>query len=163
MTKVLKQAEAIELLEEYSDLDARIALNEADRSDNIAAANARADVANAPMRERQGQIAAVVAAWWPHAAPAVARGKKSVELGGCLIGLRMSRPKLAHGFESDDKATEALRGTRWAKQTTRVRYSLDRTATLKLLQLGGKAGLDIASLGFSIEPGADAFFLERAA
>jgi hypothetical protein len=75
----------------------------------------------------------------------------------------MSRPKLAHGFESDDKATEALLGTRWAKQTTRVKYSLDRTATLKLLQLGGKAGADVAALGFLVEPGTDSFFVERSA
>jgi hypothetical protein len=62
-----------------------------------------------------------------------------MELGGCVIGSRKSRPKLAHGFESDDKATEALRSTRWARLTTHVTYSLDRTGTLKLLQLGGKA------------------------
>jgi hypothetical protein len=94
------------------------------------------------------------------AAHSIAGGKKSTELGGCKIGLRTSRPKLAHGFESDDKAIEALRGTRWAKRTTRVSYSLDRTGTLKLLQLGGKAAADVASLGFSIEQG-ERFFLGR--
>jgi hypothetical protein len=106
------------------------------------------------------EIEAALEVWWKAGGNAVAGDKKSAELGGCLIGLRKSRPKLTHGFESDAKATEALRGTRWAKQSTRITYSLDRTSTLKLLQLGGKAGSDIAALGFSIEQG-ERFFVER--
>jgi hypothetical protein len=41
--------------------------------------------------------------------------------------------------------------------------ALDRIATLKLLQVGGKtAGAAIAELGFEIEQGSDQFFVERA-
>jgi hypothetical protein len=152
---------ATRLLEEFADLTSRIALVEEDRADSIALANSRADGAAQPMLDRLEDIRAALEPWWLASGQALAGGNKSVELGGCLIGLRLSRPKLAHGFESDDKATEALRSTRWAKQTTRVKYSLDRTATLKLMQLAGKAGQDVASLGFSIEQ-SNAFFIERA-
>ena len=155
------QADATALLEEYADLDARVALVEADRTDNIAAANARADVAAAPMRERQAEIAAAIAGWWPKAAATIAGGKKSVQLGGCIIGTKMSRATLAHSFDSDDKAVEALRGSRFAKHTTKVKYSLDRAATMKLIEVGGKTAAAIRELGFAIKSGSDQFYIER--
>jgi hypothetical protein len=164
MTAVPKTVPAAtQLLEQYADLTARLDQVEADRAERVANANAWADTAAQPMIDELASIGAALERWWLAGGKDVAGGKKSAELGGCVIGLRTSRAKLAHGFESDDKATEALRGTRWAKQTTKVKYSLDRTATLKLLQLGGKAGQDMASLGFSIELGTDSFFVERSA
>ena len=48
----------------------------------------------------------------------------------------------------------------YARHTTRVSYSLDRTGTLKLLQLGGKTTTSIRLLNFSIEQG-ERFFVER--
>jgi hypothetical protein len=155
-------AGAMKLLGAYADLASRVDLVEADRADAIATANRRADSACEPMIEEMAGIAAALEPWWTGAGHELAGGKKSMELGGCVIGSRKSRPKLAHGFDTDEKAIEALRSTRWAKLTTRVSYSLDRTGTSKLLQLGGKAGQDIASLGFSIEQ-AEQFFVERAA
>jgi hypothetical protein len=154
-------AAATALLEEFADLTSRVALVEEVRAEAMAKANASADVAAQPMLERRDEIRAGIEAWWLNGGHGLADGKKSMELGGCTIGSRTSRPKLAHGFESDSKATEALLGTRWAKQSTRISYSLDRTGTLKLLQLGGKAGSDIAALGFSIEQG-ERFFVDRA-
>jgi hypothetical protein len=154
---------ATQLLERYADLTARVELVEADRAERVANANAWADTAAQPMLEDLVALGAALEAWWMKGGSDVAGGKKSAELGGCSIGLRMARAKLAHGFESDDKAIEALRGTRWAKQTTKIKYSLDRPATLKLLQMGGKAGSDVAALGFSVEPGNDSFFVQRSA
>lgn len=153
-------AAATKLLERYADLDARLAKVEADRSDAIAAANYRADIAADPMRQERDKIGASIESWWSHASATIANGRKSVELGGCMIGTRMSRPSLGHTYESDDKAVEALRKTRYFKQATKVKFSLDRTATAKLLQLGGKAGEQVAALGFRIEQ-ADNFFVER--
>lgn len=154
-------AEATQLLERYADLALRIDLVEADRNDAIATANQRADVAATPMLEEMASLSQALAPWWAKSAAALADGRKSSELGGCIIGTRKSRDSLAHGFTNDDKAVEALRASRYAKHTTRVKYSLDRTATLKLLQIGGKTAKSIAALGFSIEPGADLFFVER--
>jgi hypothetical protein len=153
-------AAATQLLEEFADLTSRVALVEEDRCERIAKANAWADTAAQPMLARLEEIRAAIEPWWSQSGHELASGKKSMELGGCVIGSRMSRPKLAHGFETDAKATEALLGTRWAKRTTRISYSLNRTGTLQLLQQGGKAAADVASLGFSIEQG-DRFFVER--
>lgn len=152
--------EAIALLEEFADLDGRLAAVEADRDTAIATANQRADVASQPMLERRGELADAIGRWWPKASQ-LADGKKSLELGGCILGVRKSRDKLAHSFESDEEAIGALRGSRFARFTTSVKYSLDRMATLKLLQVGGKTGAAVEKLGFRIEQGSDQFFLER--
>jgi hypothetical protein len=153
---------ATKLLERFAAIEGQLELIEATRSEAITNANASADAEAAPLLKERSDIIPLLASWWSLVGPLVAGSKKSMELGGCKIGSRMSRPKLAHGFENDAKATEALRSTRWARQTTRVTYSLDRTGTLKLLQLGGKAADVVASLGFSIEQG-ERFFVERSA
>lgn len=160
MTAIPKsQAAATKLLEEFADLQGRVALLEEDRSKAIAAANQRADTSAEPMLKRMNAISTQIESWWPSAATAIAGGKKSVQLGGCIIGTRQSRPKLSHGFENDDKAIAAI-PSRLFKQCTKIRYSLDRTATLKLLQLGGKAGQALGGVGFKIEQ-TEQFFLER--
>ena len=154
-------AAATKLLERYADLDGRIALVEADRTVAIAQANQRADVAAAPMLQERDHIAIVLEPWWDKAGADLAGGNKSVQLGGCKVGTRDSRPKLAHQFDTDDKAVEALRGSRFAKMAVKVRYSLDRAATLKLLQIGGKTSAAIKALGFREESGQDQFFVQR--
>lgn len=153
-------AAATKLLEEYADLSACLVAVDEDRQRSIAAANQGADVAADPLMKRQEIILAALESWWPSAALAIANGKKSVQLGGCMIGTRLSRPKLGHGFENDDKAVNAI-PSRHFKQCTRIKYSLDRTSTLKLLQLGGKAGQDLAAVGFRIDQ-SEQFFVERA-
>lgn len=163
MTAVPKSLPAAtRLLERYAELDGHLSKAEECRATRISDINAAADAVVAPLVKERDDIAAALEPWWLDSGPSLAGGKKSMELGGCLIGSRLSRPKLVHGFESDDRATEAVRSTRWAKQATRVKYSLDRTATAKLLQLGGKAAADLSSLGFSIKQ-EECFFVERPA
>lgn len=152
---------ATQLLERYADLTLRIDLVEADRSDAIATANQRADTAAMPMLEEMAAMRAALEPWWAKNRDTLVVGKKSAELGGCMIGTRQSKAKLTHSLESESKAVEALLASRYAKHTTRVSYSLDRSSTLKLLQIGGKTAASIAKLGFSIEPGTDKFFIER--
>jgi hypothetical protein len=162
MTAIPKsQAAATKLLEEYADLDGRIALVEEERAKAIASANQRADAAATPMLERRTAIAAAVESWWPHAAPLIAGGKKSVQLGGCIIGTKKSRDSLTHSFETDDQAALALFKSPYRRHTTRLKVALDRIPTLKLLEVGGKTGAGIAALGFSIKLGVDAFYIER--
>jgi hypothetical protein len=155
-------AQATQLLERHAELEGRLALAEAARSEAIGRANASADAAAAPLLEEMRAIAEKLEPWWRSAREALAGKRKSIELGGCMIGTKMSRPKLAHGFEDDDKAVEALRASRYAKHTTRVRYSIDRAGTLKLLQVGGRTSETLRELGFSVEEGRDCFFVERA-
>lgn len=155
-------AQASRLLERYAEAEGCLADVESTRSAELARINAEADSEAAPLNAELEKIREALEPWWRASGRDLAQGKKSVELAGCLIGLRLSRPKLAHGFESEDKAIEAVQATRWARQTTRVKYSLDRTATAKLLQLGGKAAADLSSLGFSVEQ-EEHFFVDRAA
>jgi hypothetical protein len=113
------------------------------------------------MLKRRDEIAIALKSWWPAAAPHIADGRKSVQLGGCVLGMRQSKARLGHDFATDDQAAVALFKSRFRKHTTRIKVALDRTATLKLLQIGGKTAAAIAALGFKIEPGADVFFVER--
>lgn len=86
---------ATALLERYADLDSRLALVELDRNERIAQANLLADVAAAPMlRERDG-IAAGIQAWFGAAGKdLLPKGRKSMELGGCMLGTRATRTSL---------------------------------------------------------------------
>lgn len=155
-------AQATPLLERYAEITGSLARAEERRSRLIARANAAADAVTAPLIAEAEEIAGKLGTWWKTAGPDLVGKRKSIELGGCLIGSRATKPRLVHGFESDDKAVEALRASRHGKLTTSVKYSLDRPATLKLLQLKGKTAEAIGELGFSIDPGSEQFFLKRA-
>lgn len=155
-------AQATVLLSRYAAIESDVAEIESVRNGSIARANELADERLAPALAELAEIRAKLEPWWASAHAELAGKRKSIELGGCKVGMRLTRSKLVHGFEDEDKATEALRGTRYARQTVRVRYSVDRAGTSKLLQLGGKTAETIAALGFSVEPGVDEFFVERA-
>ena len=149
-------------VERHAQLEGQLAGVEATRSAGLARVNAAADAEATPLLEEMGAIALKLEPWWQGAKDELAgKKRKSIELGGCMIGTRLSRAKLAHSFEDDDKAVDALRASRFAKVTTLVRYSIDRTATLKLMQQPGMAAKRLAELGFSIAPGADTFFVQR--
>ncbi|MEA3042989.1 MAG: hypothetical protein QOH47_827 [Sphingomonadales bacterium] len=155
-------AEATALLEHYGELAEAAAFIETTRNAAIASANAQADAELAPLLTELAAIAARAERWWTaKGRAALAEKRKSIELGGCEIGSRASGAKLAHGFDDDDKAVEALRGTRFGNLTTKTKHSLDRAATLKLLKAGGKTGKALEALGFKIDAGADSFFLTR--
>lgn len=153
--------QAVELLGRYAEVDARRAGAEAARKDEIGRINAAADVEVAPLLDELAAIAAAVRPWWEGDGQALATGtRKSVQLGGCMIGTRALRARLTHGFKDEDAAVEALRATRYGKQTTRVKWSLDRAAALKLVQGTSAAGKALVDLGFRAETG-EQFFLER--
>lgn len=154
-------AAATDLLARYAELDTRAAAVEAHRKAEIGRINAAADAEAGPMREYLGAMAAQLRTWWDTEGRTLATGaRKSVQLGGCMIGTRTARASLAHDHGGEDAAVAALRSTRYAKQTTRVKYAIDRTAVLKLLQGETKAGAAIGALGFRVEQG-EAFFVER--
>jgi hypothetical protein len=155
-------AAATALLERFAELDGQVAALEGRRSRMIARANAAIDARLVPLLEERSAISEKAEPWWATAkAELLAKDRKSIELGGCNIGTRSSREALAHSFESDKKAAVALRDTRYAKQTTRVEYALERAPTLKLLQAGGKTSAALIELGFRIAPSKETFFLER--
>jgi phage host-nuclease inhibitor protein Gam len=131
-----------------------VAAIEARRQAMLGKVNAAADAKVAPIVAELAGLEAAIATWWMGKGHALLpKGRKTMQLGGCTIGTVAGRAKLGHRFDKDDEAVAALLGSRYATQTTHVRYSIDRAATLKLLQAGGAKGTAIAALGFRIDGG----------
>jgi phage host-nuclease inhibitor protein Gam len=150
---------ATELLERYAVLDGQIAAIEANRRESIAAVNARADTAANDLMAQRDAIASKVQPWWQANAAELTEGKrKSIELGGCIIGSRSGRASLTlAGAEQD--VVDVLSGLRWAKPLLRVKVSLDRAATMR--SLDGKHAVTLAELGIARKEGDETFFIER--
>jgi phage host-nuclease inhibitor protein Gam len=156
-------AAATVLLERFAELDGQIADIELGRQESIAAINARADTAANDLIGQRDAIRAKLAPFWAkHGAALTDAKRKSIELGGCLIGSRAGRPKLAIAGDEKD-VVASLQGLRWAKPFLRVKTSIDRVALLKHLPgLGDDRRSALAELGVSRDEGEEAFFVERA-
>lgn len=154
---------ATALLDRFVQLDGQRASIEAERNAGIAGINAAADAALTPILTELAAISAAVEPWWTGGAGLkLTEGKrKSIELGGCMIGTVKARDTLAHSFDDDDQAVDALRALPWAKPMVRVKFSLDRSAILGALD-GRRAG-DLAGLGFARASGAETFFVKPVA
>lgn len=153
-------AAATRKLERYATLAGELEQIEARRSAAIARANADADAQAAPLLKERDNIAAVMEPWWTNAGAALADGKrKSIELGGCIIGSRTSRPTLTLAGDEKD-VVAVLSGLRWAKPLLRVKVSIDRTAMLK--SLDGRHQVALAELGIGRSEPVEQFYIERA-
>lgn len=152
--------DATRLLERYARLDGQLAGVEAMRRQSIAAANASADKAAGPLIEKLDALKTAIEPWWKAAAPELAKGRKSIQLGGCKIGYQTGSPRLTHTFTDDDVAIAALKYSRYYRQTTKATVSLDRKAALKLIDAGGKPAEVLATLGFGMVQ-EEAFILKR--
>lgn len=151
---------AAALMANWAELDTKRAAAEAVRQAELGRINAAADAEIATLIDEQDLIRSKLEQWFGNAGKALLpKGRKSMQLGGCTFGSRSSSV-LEHGFDTDDKAVEALKATRFAKLTLRVRHTIDRVATKKLLQIEGKAKQALGELGFRLRSG-DHFFLER--
>ena len=151
---------ATELCERFAGLSGAIEAIEAARNAEIAAINARYDPALIPMVAERDLIAERLEPWWATAAAELTQGKrKSIELGGCLVGTRTARTALAVAGEEVD-VIDLLSALRWAKPFLRTKISLDRTAILKAID--GPRSAVFAELGLSARAGEDVFFVTRA-
>jgi hypothetical protein len=153
-------AAAAALLERFALVDGQLASIEERRKVELGQVNAAIDSEAGPLIAELQALSQRLQPWWNRAGTELAKGRKSVQLGGCVIGYRTARAKLEHGFATDEAAVEALRKTRLGSQTTRVKYSLDRTATTRLIRSGGKTAATLGQLGFKIDQ-AETFFVER--
>lgn len=153
-------ARATALLERHALLEGQVASAEARRSALLARANAAADAKVSPLLEELAALDAALAPWWESDGRAIAGKRKSVELGGCMIGTRLAKAKLGHDFVDDDAAVLALQGTRYARQAVRVKYTLDRTGTARLLDVGGKTSAALKELGFWMSEPEATFFVK---
>ncbi|AJP72939.1 host-nuclease inhibitor Gam family protein [Sphingomonas hengshuiensis] len=154
--------EAAALLERYAVLAGAMTTIAERRTKILARANAAADGAATPLIDEMAAIAALIEPWWKANAAALTEGKrKSIELGGCMIGSKLGASSLISAKASFDQQAEAMRKLEWGKPYVRVTVSIDKAAVRK-----GLAGPDAAKLkrrGFSVAAGADEFFLERVA
>ncbi len=153
-------AAATRLLEDYAELDGQIAAIEANRQQCIAEVNARCDTAANDLIDRRARVAEKIAIWWGKEGDALLPdGRKTMELGGCIIGARLGKPSLAVAC-SDDIMVERLDGKAWAEGLLRVKVTLDKRAILKALE--GPHRVHLGEAGFSINAPAAEFVLERA-
>lgn len=150
---------ATKLLERYAVLEGELGLVEAARAEALARANAVADKEAAPILAERRALAEALQAWWAEAAPALTGGeRKSVELGGCIIGTRADKPSLAVP-KATKETISALLKTNWGKALVKISTSLDRRAIARLLDGPRKAELE--AMGFAIRHGGETFVLER--
>lgn len=144
------------LCERFAVIEGEIALIEGLRNACIASANAEADAGLEPLLAERAQIAEKLEPWWRAEGPSLVKGKrKSIELGGCLIGTRLGKSSLV--VPDDLKAAMAGLGKAYLRVTT----SLDRVAIGKALAQPGAKARALLDKGFALREAEEAFVLER--
>lgn len=156
--RTLEQATA--MLERFAVLDSDRAGIEAERNEQIARINAAADEQLVPIVEEMVAISEKLQPWWARAAAELLPAKrKSMELGGCIIGSRTGKTVLAIAGAEDALIT-ALTKLRWGKVFAPAKPKLDKTALLKATD--GPRAEDLKKLGVTAKPGEESFVLSRA-
>ena len=150
-------------LERYAELDGQIAAVEADRQDAIAAINARCDTAANDLIAERDRIAGEVETWWTKSGHKLLSrftpSRKTMELGGCVLGTRSSPDSLSVAGKAGAIA-EALQATRWGRKFVRTTFALKRRELLDALD--GPNAEALAELGLTRQTGAETFQLSRA-
>ena len=153
----LEQATA--LLERHAVLEGQLAHIEGVRSTLISKTNAASDASAKPVLDEIAEIYAKLQPWWAVAAPELTKGKrKSIELGGCLIGTREGKDKLGTA-EDLEPVIKSLQRREWAKPLLITTVSIDRAAILK--SVDGVYKRQLAELGFSRIDGGTTFYVKR--
>lgn len=163
-------SEAIATIERYLSLTHTIEQAKADADISIAAIQATRDELIEPLKAETEDLFLQLRAWWGVAGDEFAKGKKSVELAGALIGLRTTMPslKLPRGM----KAPEAVAFIQaivtdfpGAADLLRVKTELEKPALIKLLRSSTAVGPIIERIrrgGFTTAQ-REEFFIDRAA
>ena len=147
------------LLEHYAQLDAQAALIALARDETISAAHASADAELVPIAAEQKDIVKQLKPWWAASIDALTGGKrKSIELGGCLIGYRISPPKVHFADGNDDAMAAVLIAAELADALVRTRHAPDKAAILRALD--GDDASKLSELGIEARQRED-FFVER--
>lgn len=153
--------EATALADRFARLVTELETINTNRDSAIAATHAVADTLATPILDEQTAITNALRAWWPSVANELTGGKrKSVELGGCMIGTTAGRTSLAMRLP-EEKLLAKLQAVRWAKPLIRVKASIDKVAVRKALE--GKRAAELKQFGFRLAPGTETFFIERVA
>ncbi|HEX8419458.1 MAG TPA: host-nuclease inhibitor Gam family protein [Sphingomonas sp.] len=151
--------QAMLLLERFGALSGQIALAQAARDEQIAAANAVADRAMQPLIDEAAAIQLQLEPWWARNGAALLTGKrKTIELGGCKIGSKAGKSSLTFTDGNFDAALAELKYCRWAKPYIRTTEAVDKVATAAGLE--GKHAAGLKEIGFSMTPASETFVLE---
>lgn len=111
-----------------ADADTIVALAE----EKIAELKAQRDAALLPIAVEMKKIQQDAQPWWSANAEQLTDGKKkSVELAGCLIGERLSKPSLAYP-KPEQHAIALIEGRQW-NALLRVKKEMDKPAIMKAL------------------------------
>lgn len=152
--------EAISLLGRYAALQASITARRADADAKIAQIRAAVDGALAADEAQLKAWFNALKPWWAVSAEALTEGKrKSIELGGCLIGHRLSTPRVVHPNLTEAEAVEQLRDHDY-DELVRVVRELDKPAILRMLADDDVQAAEIRSLGFASKQ-TETFFIDR--
>lgn len=162
--------EAIACINRYLVIEHTIAQAETDADVAIAAIEAERDKLIAPLKVELDDVFHQLRAWWAVAGAEMAKDKKSIELAGAKIGLRMTtlRLKRPKGVKTDADAVpliEAIvRDFPGAVCLLRKKVSLEKKAIVKMLgsTAVGPISERIRAAGFTTAQG-DEFFIDRAA
>lgn len=154
-------ANQIAKLEQFAATERELAQIEAERTRLLGEVNAEADQLARPVLAEQAKLCSAIAVWWAKDGAALCpSGRKSIELGGCMIGSRAARITLGL-VVGEDIAVAALNAVRWGKAFLRTKVSLDRAALLKALD--GPRGGELKDLGLRADGGGETFFVARVA
>lgn len=152
---------ATRLIERFAALDVQVAAIEAARNTAIGAANVEADAKAAPLLEELAGLREVLEGWFAKSGHTLLpKGRKSMELGGCMVGTKSGRDTLAVAGNEDAIAVK-LQRRRWAAGLFRVKVSIEKRAVLAATD--GPKRSALRALGLSRKVGTEDFVLERVA
>lgn len=155
--------EAISLLDRSSCLMASLSSLEADREASIAAIHAAHDALAGPVEIEVKSLFTRLKPWWEVASDQLTDGKrKSIELGGCVIGTRTANPslKLPKGTSADD-VIEMLMNYGLA-QFVNLKTTLNKAAIITALRqpVGRIQEMLVCDVKVSVSQ-AEEFFIDR--
>ncbi len=135
--------EATLMIGEFVGLDRDIARERLAAADAIDKIEAQRDSRIAELESQAKPLFAGLKAWWEAGGKdELAKGKRSAEIAGAKIGLRLTTPKVKfqRGFKAED-VVAFLKGLRWvrAKDFLRIKVELDRQAVIKAIHTDADA------------------------
>lgn len=155
--------QAIVLLDRYAAIAAEVDKVAAEALADVAATKAAAAAIVAPLEAEAKEIVKAVKTWWAASIDELTGGKrKSIELAGCVLGYRMSPPKVHFAGGTDDVAAAALLGAGLGDALVRTSVAPDKPAILR--QLEGEdadAAAALRDLGFAVRQ-SESFFIDVA-
>lgn len=148
-TPIIDEKAAMSALKRVARIDGAIASLEGTRKALIAKINAASDPKLVKLINEREQLCATLEPWWAANAAALTNGeRKSIELGGCMIGTALGTPSLVYGPGDRDFGLSKLKAAKWAKKLVRVTFAVDKVEVRK--ELDGARADDLKDMGYEV-------------